>query len=108
MCIRDSFPPDLLAGTRVGDRQGTPPAARPHSHESFETEVWPVPEDIDEEQLRARLSQPGLLRAKGFVRLGSEVRLVQVVGRRIEIHPGDREADPELLGRIVLIRRAGA
>ena len=101
------FPPDLLAGTRVGDRQGTPPETRPHSHESFETEVWPVPQGLDEEQVRERLSQPGLLRAKGFVRLGSEVQLVQVVGRRIEIHPSDREVDPELLGRIVLIRRAG-
>ena len=102
------FPPDMLAGTRVGDRLGARPAARPHSHENFETEVWSVPQGLDEAQLRERLSQPGLLRAKGFVRLGSGVQLVQVVGRRIEIHPSDSAVDPQLLGRIVLIRRAGA
>ncbi|MCS5635766.1 MAG: GTP-binding protein [Myxococcota bacterium] len=100
------FPPDLLSGAPATDRTGTPPLARPHSHEGFETEVWRVPQGLDADELRQHLSQPGLLRAKGFVRVGSEIQLVQVVGRRIEIHPSDRGVDPELVGRLVLIRRA--
>ena len=100
------FPPDLLSGARAADRRGTPPEARPHSHEDFETEVWQVPQGLDADELRLRLSQPGLLRAKGFVRVGSEIQLVQVVGRRIEIHPSSQVVEPELLDRLVLIRRA--
>ena len=47
-----------------------------------------------------------MLRAKGFVETDLGVRLVQVVGRRVEITV-PTEAPPEgLLGRVVLIRRA--
>jgi len=98
------FPPGFLE--TAPDRSGPAPAPRPHSHEHFETEVWQVPDALDEEAIRTHLAQPGLLRAKGFVRTPAGIQLVQVVGRRIEIQPGEEPISPELVGRIVLIRRA--
>ncbi len=60
----------------------------------------------DPHEIEAHLGQPGLLRAKGFVQTESGIRLVQVVGRRIEMHPCEEPPSPDLLGRVVLIRRA--
>lgn len=100
------FPPELLDAERAPDRSGPAPEARPHSHEDFETEVWQVPSGLSTAQLEAHLGQPGLLRAKGFVQTESGIRLVQVVGRRIEMHPCEEPPSPDLLGRVVLIRRA--
>ncbi|MDE0884501.1 MAG: GTP-binding protein [Myxococcota bacterium] len=100
------FPPEFLDTARAPDRSGPRPASRPHSHEHFETEIWEVPDGLNEEAIEAHLAQPGLLRAKGFVRTSAGVQLVQVVGRRIEIQPGEEPIAPELVGRIVLIRRA--
>lgn len=96
------FPPDL--GAR--DRRGPPPAPRPHSHEHFESEPWEVPAGISLAALRAELDRPELLRAKGFAETDEGVRLVQRVGPRTEITVPDVEVPRELLGRIVLIRRA--
>ena len=100
------FPPDFLAGETAPDRSGPGPEARPHSHEAFETEVWEVPPGLSNQDLESLLDQPELLRAKGFAQTSSGTQLVQVVGRRIELRPADGAVDPQLLDRIVLIRRA--
>jgi len=97
------FPPD----PRELDRSGTPPETRPHAHEHFETSEWRAPFSISPAELEAELDQPGLLRAKGFVETSEGVRLVQVVGRRVELTEPDGPVPQGLLGRVVLIRRAG-
>lgn len=97
------FPPD--AG-RI-DRSGEAPASRPHTHEHFETEEWRPEPGLDEAALEQALAQPGLLRAKGFVETDEGTRLVQVVGHRVEFSEAT-PPDPAMLGRVVLIRRAGS
>lgn len=96
------FPPD----PRELDRSGEPPASRPHHHEQFETSEWRSPFGITPAALEAELIQPGLLRAKGFVETSDGLRLVQVVGRRVELSEPDGPVPKALLGRVVLIRRA--
>lgn len=98
------FPPEATESPGP-DRSGPGPEPRPHSHEEFVTEVWSVPQGIALKELEDRLAEPGLLRAKGFARTDAGIRLVQVVGRRIELHPVEEAVAPELLDRIVLIRR---
>jgi len=96
------FPPDLGAK----DRSGPAPAAPAHHHEQFETAEWRPEPGIGEAALRDALEAQDLLRAKGFVRTREGLRLVQVVGRRVEIGPPPEPPPPELVGRIVTIRRA--
>jgi G3E family GTPase len=94
------FPPEL--GRR--DRSGTPPEAPPHHHERFEAREWRLPRDISPAALAETLRRPGLLRAKGWAMTSEGPRLVQVVGRRVEIEPGS-PPDPALIGRLILIER---
>lgn len=97
------FPPDL--GRR--DRRESATEAPPHHHEAFVTGEWRAAPRISCAALREALeAQPGLLRAKGFVETDEGVRLVQVVGRRVEIEVPPEPPPPELLGRVVTIRRA--
>ncbi len=96
------FPPDF----GEFDRRGPTPESPPHHHEQFVTSEWNPEAGLSSEAIAAHLTSPGLLRAKGFAQTDEGPRLIQVVGRRIEISEPD-EAPPEaLLGRIVLIRRA--
>jgi hypothetical protein len=95
------FPPD--AGEL--DRRGPAPESRPHHHEQFETSEWKAPAGIRCAEIEAKLTNEGLLRAKGFVETDEGIRLVQLVGRRIEITEPPIEPPEEILGRIVLIRR---
>ncbi len=96
------FPPDL----GELDRRGPAPKTRPHHHEQFETDEWNPEPGLSCAEIEAVLTKGDLLRAKGFVRTDEGVRLVQVVGRRIEIGPPPVDPPDELIGRIVLIRRA--
>jgi len=96
------FPPDA---DQV-DRSGSPPETPAHDHEHFETEIWEPPVGITTDALETHLAQKDLLRAKGFVQTASGTRLVQVVGRRVELHEVDAPPADRLLGRVVLIRRA--
>lgn len=96
------FPPELS-----GRREGPPPVPPAHVHEAFESCEIQIERGIAEEALREKLTRPGLLRAKGFVHTAEGVRLVQVVGRRIEIEPPPSAPAPEMLGRVVLISRSG-
>ena len=96
------FPPD--AGEL--DRRGEAPAPRPHDHEHFETSEWNPEPGISTDEIETTLISGGLLRAKGFVETAEGVRLVQVVGRRVEISAPPEPPPEALLNRIVLIRRA--
>ncbi len=95
------FPPD--AGEL--DRRGTAPATRPHTHEQFETNEWNPEPGITIQALEERFEAAGLLRAKGFVETADGIRLVQVVGRRVEITVPTETPPKELIGRVVQIRR---
>jgi cobalamin biosynthesis protein CobW len=108
--VRGDFDLDLLFPPDAGelDRRGPAPASPPHHHEQFETSEWNPEAGISCEALEAQLSRAGLLRAKGFVRTDAGVRLVQVVGRRVEITEPDEAPPDALLDRIVLIRRTAS
>jgi cobalamin biosynthesis protein CobW len=98
------FPPDP-AGRRA-QRRAASHEAPPHEHEAFATQTLDFPSGLETGSLRERLSELGALRAKGFVVTREGLRLVQGVGPRIEILETDRAPRPELLGRVVVIRRA--
>lgn len=106
--IRGEIDLDLLFPPEVGeiDRRGAAPESRPHHHEQFETSIWNPDPGITAAEVEEELTSEGLLRAKGFVSTDQGTRLVQVVGRRIEITTPDFDPPDELIGRIVLIQRA--
>jgi cobalamin biosynthesis protein CobW len=97
------FPPDPT-GARASRRAGGG-APQPHVHEGFVAEELALPAGLDPEALRARLHALGALRIKGFVATQQGVRLVQGVGPRIELRQPERAPSPELVGRVVVIRR---
>ena len=96
------FPPDAM----TVDRSGPGPGPHPHHHESFDTEIWNVPDGMKEAEIETVLSDTRLLRAKGFVETENGSRLLQLVGRRVEWSEPEFTPDPKQVGRIVLIRRA--
>jgi G3E family GTPase len=83
-------------------RAGLPHAE--HVHEDFEARELEVEAGIEPEALVARLRALGALRAKGWVETAAGHRLVQGVGRRVELEPGE-PPEPGLTGRVVVIRR---
>ena len=78
-----------------------------HRHERFEAEEVAVEPGVEAEALVARLRACSALRVKGFVRTREGVRVVQGVGPRIELATPDAAPPEELVGRLVVIRRAG-
>ncbi len=101
--LRLLFPPDP-AGARARRRAEAAPAP-PHHHEAFHAEEVAVERGVSEAPLLERLSGLGALRVKGFVEIDEGLRVVQGVGRRIELDE-PREAPPaSLVGRVVVIRR---
>lgn len=80
---------------------------QPHTHEAFARETLTIEPGLASEAVVARLRALGALRAKGWVETAEGERLVQGVGRRIELVPG-RAPGPEWAGRVVVIRRAVA
>jgi len=97
------FPPDpdgLRARRRLAGATPTP-----HRHEEFETEEVQVEPDVDSEVLAARLVALGALRCKGFVQTSAGLRLVQGVGSRVEFSEPNFSPPPQLVGRVVVIRR---
>jgi cobalamin biosynthesis protein CobW len=95
------FPPD--AGEL--DRRGPAPASRPHHHEAFETSEWNPEPGMSCGAIESFLTEANLLRAKGFAETDEGPRLIQVVGRRVEISVPEESPPEALIGRIVLIRR---
>jgi cobalamin biosynthesis protein CobW len=99
------FPPGA-PGSASELRGGAAPEAPPHTHEAFASEVLDVAPGVAPEALAARLRSLGALRAKGFVHTSEGLRLVQLVGRRVEIEDPELAPPPGLVGRLVVIRRA--
>src|SRR5262245_1772194 len=98
------FPPDrapVRAAQRAAGGVGTP--AHDHAHFAAEELVWPA--GVAGDDVIARLRALGALRAKGFVATREGLRLVQGVGARIELASPDVAPPPELVGRVVVIRR---
>jgi G3E family GTPase len=108
--VRASYgriPTELLFPT--GPRTA-PPGAHAHDHthhhhEAFFSEELAAPADLSPDALLEWLQPRRGLRTKGFVQTTAGVRIVQGVGRRLELQePGHLTIDPSLLGRVVVIR----
>ena len=100
------FPPDP-AGIR-SQRRTTRPEPPPHQHDMFHAQEISVEDGIEPDVLSERLRRLGTLRAKGFVQTSQGLRLVQGVGRRIELTEVTLLPPPALLGRVVVITRSAS
>jgi cobalamin biosynthesis protein CobW len=78
-----------------------------HAHEQFEAEEIDVSSGIDPAALASQVESLGALRVKGYVETSEGPRLVQGVGRRVSLSEVEMPPRAELLGRLVVIRRAG-
>lgn len=97
------FPPDLR-GLRAQRRTaGAEPT--PHRHESFLAYELAVEDGVKPDMLIERLRNLGMLRGKGFARTSDGLRLVQGVGRRIELSEPPVSPPAALVGRVVIIVR---
>ena len=76
-----------------------------HDHDAFESEVLELARGASADTVRRRIAAAGGLRAKGFVATDEGLRLVQGVGVRLELTEPDVAPPPELVGRVVVIRR---
>ena len=97
------FPPDP-DGFRAQRRQDEV-EPRPHHHEAFVARELVVQDGVEPEALIEQIQQLAPLRAKGFVRTSRGLRLVQGVGRRLELTAVPTTPAVTLVGRIVLICR---
>jgi len=97
------FPPDPN-GLRAWRRTARPEPL-PHQHEMFRAQEIHLEDGIEPDVLSERLRRLGALRAKGFVRTAHGLRLVQGVGRRIELTEVTFPPPATLLGRVVIISR---
>ena len=97
--------PALLFAPDVADLAARP-ARVEHDHEPFAAEELRIEAGVGSERLVARLEREQALRIKGFVETAEGLRLVQGVGPRIELSELAEPPAPELIGRLVLIRRA--
>jgi len=98
------FPPDL-AQVRAQRRAAGGAGAPPHDHARYAAEELVLPAGLASKDVLARLRGLGALRAKGFVATREGLRLVSGVGTRIELANPDVAPPPELIGRVVVIRR---
>lgn len=101
--VHGDVDPDLLFLPPAARRRRT---ARPHSHEAFTAEEIAFAPGTTPEQIAATIRALGALRAKGFVETDGGVRLVQGVGQRVAIEAAPMAPPPEMIGRVVVIRRA--
>ena len=97
------FPPDLYGRRALRRTAGAQPT--PHLHEAFWAYELPVEDGIAPPVLTERLQHLGMLRGKGFVRTSEGLRLVQGVGRRIELSEPQLSPPAALVGRLVIITR---
>ena len=109
-CVRGGIDPDALfppdpAGVRSARRHSAAPRP-PHDHEHFESSVVEFAPGRDSGELTRELEEERALRIKGFVETSSGLRLVQGVGGRIELKEVDESPAPDLVGKVVIIRRA--
>jgi G3E family GTPase len=101
------FPAGPLTNAAAARRAGGAADAAPsHTHDAFTSEELHVPDGWTPAEVEAWLLPRRGLRTKGFVRTTDGIRIVQGVGRRLELTPpGDLAIDERLLGRVVVIRR---
>jgi cobalamin biosynthesis protein CobW len=97
------FPPDLHGLRALRRAAGAKPT--PHRHESFQAYELAVEDGIAPDILVEWLHTLGMLRGKGFVRTSHGLRLVQGVGRRIELTKPQFAPPAALIGRVVIITR---
>jgi G3E family GTPase len=90
-----------------GSRGASASPGVPHSHARFAAEEIIIEDGVEEAALAARFKALGALRVKGFVQAASGLRVVQGVGARVEFGPVTAVPPPELIGRVVVIRRRG-
>jgi cobalamin biosynthesis protein CobW len=93
-----------IDGARA-ERRPARPGHDAHVHESFLAEEVRVDPGVEPDALLERLRGLGALRAKGFVHSARGIEVVQGVGARVELAPAPAGVAPELVGRIVVIRR---
>jgi len=97
------FPP---SPSELGTREKRADRGRePHTHQEFHAEIRDFGRGLASRAIAEQLHAAGALRAKGFVETAEGLRLVQGVGPRIELVAPELAPPPELVGRIVLIRR---
>lgn len=101
--VHGDVDPDVLFVPRSGERRQP---QRTHSHEAFTSEELHIPAGTPCDEVERRIAARGALRAKGFVATDVGLRLVQGVGVRIRLEPARDAVAPDLVGRVVLIRRA--
>lgn len=105
--VHGDVDPEMLVPRGPGEPRPRPAEARPHHHEAFESEELRVPAGLDAAAAEAWIGARRGLRTKGFVATTEGVRVVQGVGRRLELAPpGDLVVPEALLNRVVVIRRA--
>jgi cobalamin biosynthesis protein CobW len=105
--VRGEIDPSVLFAPDAAalDRRRRARGETPHAHESFQASELEIEPGLDPEVLLRRLQAENALRIKGFVETRAGLRLVQGVGPRIELSPVQTALAPELVGRLVLIRR---
>lgn len=96
------FPPD----PERAERRDPNAEMHAHTHEHFGTHELSFSGVVTEAEVLERVAAEQALRAKGFVRTEAGVMVVQGVGARIEVTPAVRDVGEDLLGRVVVIRRA--
>jgi cobalamin biosynthesis protein CobW len=97
------FPPDP-EGMRLRRRtQGL--ASASHHHESFKAYELAVEDNVEPDVLLERLRGLSMLRAKGFVHTSRGLRLIQGVGRRLELLETSLTPPAAIIGRVVVICR---
>jgi cobalamin biosynthesis protein CobW len=96
------FPPDPI-GPRAPRRAAAAPP--PHSHDAFVAEEIALEPGLAPDALAERLRRLDALRIKGWVETRAGVRVIQGVGRRIELVAADAQPPRELLNRAVVVRR---
>jgi len=106
--VRGEVDPALLFLPETATSRDKPLEHPPHTHESFESELLEFEPGISPEALCLALKNAGALRAKGFVHTSEGLRLVQGVGRRIELEVPRAAPPNELEGHVVVIRRGQA
>ena len=103
-CTQGALHPELLFTPDPSRFERERRDPQPHSHEHFESEERQFG-PINGDELVAILRELGALRAKGFVQTEEGIQLVQGVGRRIELSAAPDNLSPEMVGRVVIIRR---
>jgi G3E family GTPase len=102
-CVRGVVEPELLYPS--GPR-GHRPAHRhdhDHDHAAFSNRELAVPAGMSVAAAAAWIDARKGIRTKGFVRTTEGVRVVQGVGRRLELIVPDVPVDEALVGRVVVI-----